>query len=96
MDVPPEFLYINNICSKMEIKNWLINWFTKNSDIKLEDITNNINDDYLAKGWIDSFKFISLIDDIEQEFKIKFLNEEFQKKSFSTISGLAKIIEEKN
>jgi len=79
----------------LDVKEWIINWFGENSDLKIEEIKNNVDDDYLAKGWIDSFKFISFITDLEKNFNIKFLNDEFQNKSFSTISGLCKIVEEK-
>lgn len=79
----------------MLVKEWLINWFEKNSDLNLDEIVNNVNEDYLAKGWIDSFKFISFITEIESKFKITFSNEEFQNMDFSTIEGLAGIIEAK-
>ena len=77
----------------MPVKEWLINWFEKNSDLNLDEIVKNLSEDYLAKGWIDSFKFVSFITDIEDEFKITFSNEEFQSRSFSTINGLKEIIE---
>ena len=53
---------------KMEIKKWLSKWFEKNSDLKLINIEKEFNDNYLDKGWIDSFKFVSLVTDIEKEF----------------------------
>ena len=55
-----------------------------------------INENYFEKGWIDSLKFIDLITQIEEEFSIRFSNDEFQDRKFSTIEGLAKIIERKN
>ncbi len=77
----------------MNVKEWLINWFKINSDLTKEEIENNTNDDYLAKGWIDSFKFVSFITEIEEEFKITFSTDEFQNRLFATLEGLDKIIE---
>ena len=44
---------------------------------------------------IDSFKFISFITEIENFFKIKFSNDEFQNRDFASIEGLSKILSEK-
>jgi len=77
----------------MNIKEWLIKWFEKNSDLIKEEIVNNVSDDYLAKGWIDSFKFVSFVTEIEEEFKITFSTDEFQNRAFATLEGLSKIIE---
>jgi len=59
-------------------------------------VKKKINENYFEKGWIDSLKFIDLITQIEEEFSIRFSNDEFQDRKFSTIEGLAKIIERKN
>jgi acyl carrier protein len=77
----------------MNVKEWLIDWFEINSDLTKEEIKNNVNEDYLAKGWIDSFKFVSFVTEIEEEFKITFSTDEFQNRSFATLEGLDKIIE---
>ena len=80
----------------MNTKNWLIEWFSKNSDQNKDIIQENLHEDYLAKCWIDSLKFIDLVTQIEEEFSIRFSNDEFQDRKFSTIEGLARIIEGKN
>ncbi len=80
----------------MDVKEWLINWFEKNSDLNTEEIMRDLNEDYLAKGWIDSFQFITLVTKIEEDFRIRFSNDEFQNKEFATISGLTKIVESKS
>jgi D-alanine--poly(phosphoribitol) ligase subunit 2 len=79
----------------MDVKAWIIEWFEKNTNLKRDDIEKNICENYLEKGWIDSFKFISFITDIEEKFNIRFSNDQFQDRSFSTIKGIVKIIEEK-
>ena len=79
----------------MDSKKWIIEWFEINSDLNLEEIKKFEKDDYLAKGWIDSFKFVTLITEIEEKFKVTFSNNEFQDKRFVTLEGLSKIIEVK-
>jgi acyl carrier protein len=80
---------------KMKVKKWLSKWFEKNSDLKLTEIEVNFNENYLQRGWIDSFKFISLVTDIEDFFKITFSADEFQNGKFLTAIGLQEIIEER-
>jgi acyl carrier protein len=77
----------------MEVKKWLSEWFERNSDLKPIDIEKKFDNNYLDKGWIDSFKFVSLITDIEEEFKITFSTDEFQSEKFLTAIGLQEIIE---
>jgi acyl carrier protein len=79
----------------MNLESWLVKWFSENTALVENEIINNLDENYLIKGWIDSLKFISFITDIENEFKISFSNDEFQNRRFATISGLAKIIEGK-
>lgn len=78
-----------------EIKDWVISWFEKNTDVKKDEIRNILHESYFERGWIDSLKFIEFITDIESAFKIQFSNDEFQNRMFSTIDGLCKIIESK-
>ena len=80
----------------MEPKLWLIRWFEENSQTDKLNVKKKINENYFEKGWIDSLKFIDLITQIEEEFSIRFSNDEFQDRKFSTIEGLAKIVERKN
>jgi acyl carrier protein len=77
----------------MNAKGWLLHWFEVNSDLSIEEIERNLQEDYLAKGWIDSFKFVTLVTEIEGEFKITFSTDEFQDRAFATLDGLSKIIE---
>ena len=79
----------------METQNWLINWFDENSILDRKEILKKQDENYLEKGWIDSLKFISLITDIENSFKIKFSNEEFENEKFQTIKGLIEFIDVK-
>jgi len=74
---------------------WIIKWFIENTDVHAFEIRKNLKENYLGKGWIDSFKFISFITEIEDFFKIKFSNDEFQNRDFASIEGLSKILSEK-
>jgi acyl carrier protein len=79
----------------MDIKSWLINWFSDNTAIDQEEITNNCHENYFLLKWIDSLKFISLISAIEDTFGINFSNDEFQDRKFATINGLEEVIKAK-
>lgn len=79
----------------MYVKTWLIEWFKTNTDISEENIGNDLNVNYFEKGWIDSFKFITFITDIEDNFNIRFSNDQFQDRTFSTIDGVIQLIKEK-
>ncbi len=79
----------------MNVKEWVIDWFVKNSDQEKNVIEENLHEDYLAKCWIDSLKFIELISEIEDHYIIKFSNTDFQDRFFSIGDGLVKSIQGK-
>lgn len=78
---------------KEDILNWLVEWFENNSMIEATEIRKKITSSYFEEGLIDSFIFIRLISDIEEKYHIEFNNEQFEDRSFSTVEGLAEIIE---
>lgn len=77
----------------MSTLKWIVNWFELNSDLSREEIEKNLQENYLTRGWIDSFKFITFITEIEDKFKITFSTDEFENRAFATVDGLNKIIE---
>jgi acyl carrier protein len=77
----------------MDIKEWLITWFEEKSDVVRSELDTSAN--YLEKSWIDSLKFVEFISAIEAQFDLTFSNDEFHDRSFSTIDGLARIIQRK-
>lgn len=79
----------------MEIQSIITNWLTQNSDVTLSELNKNLDKNYLLSGWIDSLKFVSFVSFLEDYFKIRFANDEFQNTEFSTINGLVKIIKGK-
>lgn len=73
----------------------IINWFKENSELTQTEITQNLEKNYLLLGWIDSLKFVSFVSFLEETFKIRFSNDEFQNPNFSSINGIADIIKGK-
>ena len=73
---------------------WISEWFAKNTQA-YGDIWQEPDANYFEKGWMDSLLFITLMTDIESEFKITFDAEALYDPGFLTLSGLARIIEEK-
>lgn len=87
------FAYISDMMGmEEEIESWLISWFEKNAGMESMDLEGKMGANYLSSGWIDSFKFMEFVNDIEERYGIRFSNEEFQDRSFSTLRGLARII----
>lgn len=78
-----------------DIRSWVIEWFAKNTGLRDGEIEGKTQENYFEKGWIDSFKFISLVSEIEETFSISFSNDEFQNMSFATIDGLVTAIKDK-
>ena len=75
----------------MNTQQWLKDWFDKTSPLN----TLNSNDDFFELGIIDSFEIITLIEEIEETFSIRFSNNDFQDRRMSSIAGLSTIIDEK-
>ena len=79
----------------MEVEQWLLVWFEKNTDFTYDIIQQKVKTSFILEGWVDSLKFVSLITEIEDHFKIKFSGDEFHSEAFSTISGLTQLIQNK-
>lgn len=79
----------------MDIKEWLINWFSQHSSLNEAELEAASKEDYLKKGIIDSFSFVMLVSDIDDEYEVAFTNEDFLDPRFPTIDGLAEMIGER-
>ena len=79
----------------MEVEQWLTAWFEKNTDFNYDIIKQKVITSIILEGWVDSLKFVLLITEIEDHFKIKFSSDEFHSDAFSTISGLTQLIQNK-
>ena len=79
----------------MDTKDWLINWFAQHSSLDVEGIKAVSSANYMEQGIIDSFSFVMMISDIDDEYGITFTNDDFLNPNFMNIDGLARIIEER-
>lgn len=77
----------------MNVMEWILQWFNKKTGTSIEELFLHRNDNYFELGYLDSFEFIGFIGEIEAEFKMAFDNDQFEDRTFFTISGLSKIIE---
>lgn len=75
------------------VTKWIVDWLVKEGSLDKSEIIDNLDSNYFEVGFIDSFKFISMIADVEDNFGIEFSNDQFEDRSFSTINGLSMIIE---
>jgi len=70
---------------------WLHDWF----HARQPALVLQPEDNYFEAGAIDSLGVIELIEDVEQAFALRFSAEDFQDRRFSSIAGLASLLEEK-
>ena len=77
------------------IKADIMDWLTRNTAVSRGEIISQADQNYLAKGWIDSFKFISLIGLLEEKYKITYSGGDLRQVEFTTVNGLARITHER-
>jgi len=70
-----------------ETRNWLIQWFVDNANGDEKTLRENMAENYFDKGFIDSFTFISLIAEIEENFQIEFDNEHMSRATLGRPCG---------
>ncbi len=70
---------------------WLFDWFRQ----RAPHIALAPDDNYFNAGAIDSFGVIELIEDLEQAFTVRFSQDDFQDRRFSSVAGLAALLAEK-
>ena len=71
------------------IEAWLYSWFVERGS------DPDLNENYFESGAIDSLGAIELIEAVEKHFKFSFRQHDFQDRRFSTIAGLAEIVDER-
>jgi acyl carrier protein len=71
------------------IEAWLQEWFAARGARPARD------ENYFDANAIDSFGVIEMIEAIEDHFKLKFRQHDFQDRRFATIAGLAEIVHER-
>ena len=73
---------------------WLLEWFRGHGSLPALSLEQLLTANYIQDGWIDSFTIISLIEESERTFSIRYNHEHFQEPRFMTVSGLAQIIDQ--
>lgn len=79
----------------MDTKDWIVNWFKSHSSESADVINESLKKNYMEIGLIDSFGFVQLLSDIDDEFNVMFVNEDFLNPEFQNIEGLIKLIDER-
>ena len=74
----------------LEIKNFIIKWFEKKNNFKIDKKKLNLN--YFDSQWLDSLDIINLVETLEKKYSISFNENHFEDRRFSTINGLSLII----
>lgn len=77
----------------MGVKEWIVKWFEENGNVSMEELKQNADKNYVEEGFVDSFGFITLIGACEEEFSIRFSDQDFEGEEIFTIQGLAELIE---
>ncbi len=75
-------------------KEFVLEWFEKNSTMTREELENNLEINYLEEGLIDSFGFLELISACEEQLGISFNDDDFANDEMFTLSGLIATLEE--
>lgn len=73
---------------------WLLDWFAKRGQVPGATHEQHLAVNYFQAGLIDSLGVIELIGDVENQFAIRFTEQHFQDRRFSTIGGLAMLVNE--
>jgi acyl carrier protein len=79
--------------TKGEVVEWLVDWFSVHGH--LQEGVVSVAENYLEKGWLDSFGIIELITDVEGKFDVRLNENSFSDPRFPTIEGLSELIIEK-
>jgi len=70
------------------IVDWLVDRLSSIHDLGEDPL----DQDVFQSGWLDSFGIILLVEDLEAEFGVRLGNNEFQDARFSTIRGIAELV----
>ena len=74
-------------------REWILDWLAANSGVARPTIEHASALSYFEQGLIDSFTFIRFITELEEAHGVRFRNDDFQDRAFSTVDGLATMID---
>lgn len=80
--------------SDIDPRSWLIEWFkNRNGDLPVDE--SEIDDaNIFETQMIDSFGTIELVGAMESELNIRFTNDHYMDRRFTTIGGLSEMVHE--
>ena len=78
-----------------DVRKWIINWFVKNGNMNSEEVESKFDCNYIETGMIDSFGFIQLVADIEEQLEITLTDDDFGNDKIFVISDLVQIIQDR-
>lgn len=78
-----------------DVKKFLIKWFEEKLQKNPSEYENFTEINYFDESWMDSYQFIALIGDIEEELGVSFSQEDLESEKFATIQGINELIVEK-
>lgn len=76
----------------MSIRKRIAEWMESKTGV---GIIPSDDENYFESGLLDSYSSIELVEFLEDEFKIRFDNRDFQDRRFATLNGLSALVEEK-
>ena len=79
-----------------ESEQWVVEWFRARKQFDKGSPVERLRVDYFQAELLDSFGVMELIADIEAHFGVRFEDRHFQDRRFSTLGGLARIVDELN
>ena len=74
-----------------DCRTWLFDWFRQ----RAPHVVLAPDDNFFNAGAIDSFGVIELIEDMEQTYAVRFTQDDFQDRRFSSVAGLTALLAEK-
>lgn len=72
---------------------WLVDWFAERNGMSAAEVEARRDVNFIDAGLLDSFGVIELIEAAEGAFDVRFGETHFQDRRFSTVGGLAEIID---
>lgn len=73
------------------VESWLRAWLAQ----RAPGLALQPDDNYFEKAGVDSFDAITLIEEAEQQFAIRFRQTDFQDRRFATVRGFVEIVAER-
>ena len=81
---------------RTQVQTWLKNWFQSHAKQGAQASDFSLDIDYLEAGWLTSMEVVELVTELEQQFGIRFSDDDMQDARFETIAGLVELTLERS